>query len=255
MSVADEPGRRPRGPLALTLLALLGAVLFAGFVALGTWQVYRLQWKRDLIARVDARVHAAPVPAPPLSQWAGVTAQSAEYRHVQMHGRFLHDKQTLIWTATELGSGYWVITPLQQADGTVVLVNRGFAPTDWCGTSGRCERGPDGDVTVTGLLRISEPSTLIRHNDPARDSWYTRDVPAIAAKRGLTQVAPYFVDEDAAPGSLEPGKHTRPQGGLTVIAFPNNHLSYLVTWYLLALMVLAAGIYLAREEIKLRRNQ
>jgi len=254
MSVAEEPGRQPRGPVALTLLAFLGVVLFAGFVALGTWQVYRLGWKRDLIAHVDARVHAAPVPAPARAQWPNMTATSSEYLHVALHGVFLHGKQTLVWAATELGSGYWVITPLRQADGSIVLVNRGYAPTDWCGTSGRCERGPDGEVTVTGLLRISEPPNIIRNNDPSRDSWYTRDVAAIAAKRGLQDVAPYFVDQDAAPGSLEPDKHTRPQGGLTVIAFPNNHLSYLITWYVLALMVLAAGIYVARDERRLRRR-
>jgi len=255
MSVVEEPGRQPRGPVALAMLSLLGVLLFAAFVALGTWQVYRLGWKRDLIARVDARVHAAPAPAPTQAQWPELSAQSAEYRHVQLHGVFLHEQQTLVWTATDLGSGYWVITPLQQADGSIVLVNRGFAPTDWCGTSGRCERGPQGAVEVTGLLRMSEPGNFIRHNDPARNSWYTRDVAGIAAARGLHEVAPYFVDEDAAPGSLAAGKHTRPQGGLTVIAFPNNHLSYLITWYVLALMVLAAGIYVARDEWRLRRRR
>jgi surfeit locus 1 family protein len=62
------------------------------------------------------------------------------------------------------------------------------------------------------------------------------------------------VDEDAAPGTLDAGKPAWPQGGLTVIAFPNNHLSYLITWYVLALMVLAAAIYVARDEYRLRRQ-
>jgi len=254
MSVAEEPGRPPRGPVALALLTLLGVVLFAGFVALGTWQVYRLGWKRELIARVDARVHALPSPAPARAQWRDLTAQSSEYSHVALRGTFAHDQQTLVWASTDLGSGYWVVTPLRQADGSVVLVNRGFVLTDWCGISGRCERGPQGEVDVTGLLRMSEQGNFIRHNDPARDSWYTRDVSGIAAKRGLRDVAPYFVDEDAAPGSLAAGQRTWPQGGLTVIAFPNNHLSYLITWYVLALMVLAAGVYVARDELRLRRH-
>jgi surfeit locus 1 family protein len=103
-------------------------------------------------------------------------------------------------------------------------------------------------------LRISEPAGAFRHNDPARNSWYTRDVPAIASARDLSNVAPYFVDEDAAPGTLDAGKPVWPQGGLTVIAFPNNHLSYLITWYVLALMVLAAGIYVGRDEYRLRRQ-
>lgn len=101
-------------------------LLFAGFVTLGTWQVHRLAWKRALIARVDARVHAPPVDAPGQAQWPGVTAESAEYRHVRLSGRFI-DRQTLVWTATGAGSGYWVMTPLRTDDGAVVLVNRGFA--------------------------------------------------------------------------------------------------------------------------------
>ncbi|WP_199099399.1 SURF1 family protein [Dyella sp. ASV21] len=255
MSSTEESGRQPRGALALSLLALLGVVLFAGFIALGTWQVYRLAWKRDLIARVDARVHAPPTDAPGPAQWAGVNAQTAEYLHVRLQGHFLSDRRTLVWAATELGSGYWVLLPLQQADGSIVLVNRGFVPTDWCGLKNACATAPVGDVTVTGLLRLSEPAVTFRHNDPARDSWYTRDVAAIAQTRGLQHVAPYFVDEDAAPGTLDAGKPAWPQGGLTVVNFPNNHLSYLITWYVLALMVLGAGVYVVRDERRLRARR
>lgn len=255
--VIDSPEeiRGPRGPLALTLLTLLGLVLFAGFIALGTWQVYRLAWKRELIQRVDQRVHAPAVAAPGPAEWSGVTAQADEYLHVRLDGVFLHDRQTLIWAATDLGSGYWVMTPLQMADGSVVLVNRGFVPGDWCGRSGQCAAAPMGETSVSGLLRMSEPAGAFRHNDVARNSWYTRDVPAIASARGLSHVAPYFVDQDAAPGTLDSGKPAWPQGGLTVVAFPNNHLSYLITWYVLALMVLAAGIYVGREEYRLRRRR
>jgi len=252
--MTEESHRQPRGPVALTLLALLGVVLFTVFVALGTWQVHRLGWKRDLIARVDERVHAEPVPAPGPDQWIGVTAQSAEYRHVRLQGKFQHDRQTLVWAATDLGSGYWVLTPLQQDNGAIVLVNRGFVPTEWCGVKGQCAPGSSDEVTLTGLLRMSERSNFIRHNEPARNSWYTRDVQAIASARGLSHVAPYFVDEDAAPGTPAAGKPAWPQGGLTVIAFPNNHLSYLITWFVLAAMVLAAGVYVARDEFRLRRK-
>ncbi|WP_430391901.1 SURF1 family protein [Dyella sp. 20L07] len=254
MTAIDENIRHPRGPVALTVLTLFGLLLFAAFMGLGTWQVKRLAWKRDLIERVDQRVHAPPVAAPGRAQWSEVTPSSAEYRHVRIDGVFLHDHQTLIWAATDLGSGYWVLTPLQTSDGSIVLVNRGFVPSDWCGRTGQCSPGPNGEATVTGLLRMSEPAGAFRHNDPARNSWYTRDVPAIARARGLSDVAPYFIDQDAAPGTLDAGKPAWPQGGLTVIAFPNNHLTYLITWYLLALMVLAAGIYVARDEYRLRHR-
>jgi len=248
---ADDHERRLRGPLALVLLALLGATLFSACVALGTWQVHRLAWKTALIARVDARVHAPPVPAPAAADWAGITAANAEYRHVRLSGTWLPGRQTRVWTATEAGSGYWILTPLRRDDGSIVLVNRGFAPDGWCDFKGHCPAAPAGEVTVTGLLRISEPSALFRHNDPATDTWYTRDVAAIARARGLQGVAPYFVDADAVS---DPGTAEWPRGGMTVIRFPNHHLNYLITWYVLALMVLGAAAYVARDEYRLRRR-
>ncbi|RUL73077.1 SURF1 family protein [Dyella choica] len=246
-----DTSRAPRGPVALTLLGLFALALFIGFVSLGNWQVHRLAWKRALIARVDSRVHASPVAPPTRDQWSGVTAERDEYLHVRLSGVFVHEQQTLIWTATDEGSGYWVMTPLRTADGSIVLVNRGFAPADWCGRDAHCQPGPAGQVTVTGLLRMSELPGLLRHNDPAHNNWYTRDVAAIAATRGLREVAPYFVDADASPA----GDDRWPAGGKTVINFPNNHLSYLITWYLLALMVLGASIYVGYDEYRLRRNR
>jgi surfeit locus 1 family protein len=91
----------------------------------------------------------------------------------------------------------------------------------------------------------------MRHNDPVHNIWYTRDVPAIAAARGLHDVAPYFVDADASTDKSAQW----PEGGKTVINFPNNHLSYLITWYLLALMVLGASVYVGYDEYRLRRSR
>ncbi|GGA11462.1 SURF1 family protein [Dyella caseinilytica] len=250
----EDTARGPRGPLALTLLALFGICLFVGFIELGNWQVRRLAWKRDLIAHVDQRVHAPPVAPPTPDQWSKVNAEDDEYRHVRVTGAFLHDRQTLIWAASDEGSGYFVVTPLRMADGSIVLVNRGFAPESWCGRNGHCAAGPGDQVTVTGLLRMSEPSTLFRRNDPAHNSWYTRDVPAIATARGLTHVAPYFIDQDATPVVSGSSAHAWPEGGTTVINFPNNHLSYLITWYLMALLTLVAGVYVGYDEYKLRRS-
>lgn len=207
------------GPLAFAL------VLFAGFVALGLWQVRRLAWKEALIARVDARVHAVPVPAPGPSAWPGIKAKSAEYRRVTATGAFEQHRNTLVQAATELGAGYWVLTPLDDARGFTVLVNRGFVPSREAGLA----PPPAGPRTVTGLLRITEPQGgFLQSNQPDADRWFSRDVAAIARARGLTHAAPYFIDEakrEEAGG---------PVGGLTVIRFPNNHLVYAFTWFALA---------------------
>ncbi|MEO7495497.1 MAG: SURF1 family protein [Massilia sp.] len=227
---------RSRGRLALTIVAL---VLFAGFAALGTWQLQRLQWKTALIARVDQRVAAAPVPAPGPERWSAVSAAGDEYRHVRLSGVFLHHLATPVQAVTALGGGYWLLTPLRQADGSIVLVNRGFVKA----APAPAAPPPGAPVAVTGLLRISEPGGgFLRDNDPSHNRWFSRDVRAIAAARGLSPVAPYFVDADAGTDDA-----SGPIGGLTVISFHNNHLVYALTWYALAAMVAGAWFWIRRQ--------
>ncbi|MBR0826639.1 SURF1 family protein [Bradyrhizobium manausense] len=211
--------------VALTAIAVL--------IALGIWQVERRAWKLALIDRVEQRVHAKAIPLPAASFWPAISAAGEEYRHVAMRGRFLHDRETLVKAVTEEGGGYWVLTPLLRDDGTTVLVNRGFVPPERRDASTRQDGNPDGEVAVTGLLRITEPKGgFLRTNEPAHERWYSRDVAAIAAARGLHDVAPFFIDADAAANA-----RNAPVGGLTVIRFPNNHLIYALTWFALAFML------------------
>ncbi|MBA4090560.1 MAG: Surfeit locus 1 family protein [Sphingobium sp.] len=230
-------GKRAGFPVGLTLAAL---ILFVGLCALGVWQVERLEWKRDLIARVDARIHAAPVPAPQSA------TQADEYRRVFATGTFLHDKAALVQASTVRGAGYWVLTPLRRPDGAILLINRGFVPPD---AKARYDR-PQGVVRVTGLLRLTEPGGgFLRSNDPAADRWYSRDVAAIAAARRLVPVAGYFIDAQAGPAP-----DALPVGGLTVVSFPNNHLQYAITWFILAAMVAGAYSLVMRQSGKDRRG-
>nr|WP_315920632.1 SURF1 family protein [Mesorhizobium sp. SP-1A] len=216
-------------------MALLGVAVF---VALGIWQLERKVWKLDLIARVDRRVHAAAVPAPGPADWPAITARADEYRHVRLHGLFLNDGETLTQAVTELGSGFWVITPMRTDQGFVVLVNRGFVPSDRKEAGSRGQGRIDGDTDVVGLLRMSEPGGgFLRSNDPKAGRWYSRDVAAIASARGLKEVAPYFVDADASPNA-----GGWPRGGLTVVQFRNTHLVYALTWFGLAAMTLLLTI-------------
>lgn len=248
---AETKTPRPRGVFVLGLLALLGVSLFALFVALGTWQVHRRAWKHDLIARVDARVHAQPVDAPSRGQWPQVSAASDEYRRVRLVGTFLTEKSVRVRASTELGMGSWLLTPLRLRNGDIVLVNRGFVSTTWCEGKATCIPSPSGEASVSGLLRISEPKgAFLQDNQPGQDRWYSRDVAAIAAAKGLApeRVAPYFVDADAASSPGRGEGNDGPVGGLTVIAFPDNHLMYAITWYGLALLTLIGAGIVWRDE-------
>ena len=224
--------------LLLPALCITG---FLSFTALGIWQVERLAWKLDLIARVDQRIHAPPVAVPASDQWSALDPQALEYRHVAAAGSFRHDRETLVNALTERGAGYWVLTPLVTSTGTI-LINRGFVPFDHADRPPRAAGSIDGPVTITGLLRLSEPrGRVLRRNNPAANRWYSRDVGAIAKARGLGTVAPFFIDADAAanPGGF-------PIGGLTVVTFRNAHLVYALTWFALAALSLG-GLVIIRK--------
>ncbi|PWC36597.1 Surfeit locus 1 family protein [Azospirillum sp. TSO35-2] len=241
-------GARPVWALALFgVLALAG---IAGLTALGVWQLERRVWKLDLIERVDARIHAAPVATPGPDTWPAVTAAKDEYRRVRVTGRFLNDRETLVQAVTDLGGGFWVLTPLRTDDGFTVLVNRGFVPPEKRDPASRAAGQPEGETSITGLLRMTEPKGgFLRANDPAAGRWFSRDVAAIAAARGLGEVAPYFIDADATPN---PGGG--PVGGLTVVSFPNSHLGYALTWFALDLMLIGWVALVARSEARRRHR-
>lgn len=236
-------GHAPRRPSAgfLILFSLAAALAVAGLVSLGVWQIHRLAWKRDLIEKVESRVHAAPVSAPTSAN------DDDAYRRVFATGQFLHDRSTLVQAATARGAGFWVLTPLMTDRGFTLLVNRGFVPPE---ARTRFSR-PADQVRVTGLMRLSEPGGgFLRANDPAANRWYSRDVTAIGRARQLrAPVANYFIDAERSgpPASL-------PVGGLTVLRFPNSHLSYALTWFALAAMAAAAYIFVMRQLWKETRS-
>jgi len=261
----------PRSALARRVVGTAALLLVALFLGLGTWQVFRLQWKLDLIARVDARVHAAPVTTPPAARWAQLTRESDEYRRVRLAGHYLYEYTTPVQALSELGAGFWLLTPLCTAEGHIVYVNRGFIPAAdnkpgryparvASTTAHPCAAGGER-VALTGLLRISEPKGgFLRENDPAANRWYSRDIAALAAAHGLDRpapngaptVAPFFID--AGMGQDPAGAPEHPTGGLTVISFQNNHLVYALTWYALALMVGAAAWWVRRHGATMRHD-
>ncbi len=213
------------------LLAAIALCVIAGLVALGVWQLQRRTWKLALIDQVEHRLAAPPVPAPGPAAWPAIGPQST-YTRLSVHGLLLNDRTTFTQAVTDFGPGFWAMTPMKTDGGFTLLVNRGFVPTQALPATKAAD-----SVTITGLLRTTEPKGGFLHtNDPAADRWYSRDVAAIAARRSLGPVAPYFIDADRVS---EPGS---PRGGLTIVTFPNNHLQYALTWFAMAGLLTFASV-------------
>ena len=230
-------------------MAVLAAV-FVTLVLLGNWQVRRYHLKLKIAHDIATRVHAPPVDTPGPAQWPLIADGHLQYLHVKLHGRFIGN-QTLVRGSSSKGYGYWVMAPLRTDRGFIVLVNRGYVPPESSGAPATAKTAPPaGEVTLTGLLRSTEPrGGFLRHNQPEKNLWYSRDVSAIAAADHLPadHVAPYFVDADASAGKSGP-----PVAGLTSIHIYNHSFGYAVTWYLLALGTLLAMGVVVRHEMQSR---
>jgi surfeit locus 1 family protein len=227
---AQRPRRSWRSLLVPAVLA------FAILVALGTWQIQRKAWKEGLIAALTVRLAAPPVALPPPATWPGLDQTRDEYRRVTLSATFDNTKEALVYGAASSfrpdvsGPGYWVFTPARLADGSLLIVNRGFIPEAEQDPKSRPAGQIPGTIEIVGVMRWpDEPHWFTPNADPAHNLWFARDPQSIAAAKGLGAVAPFYVEQEAPapPGGL-------PKPGRIVVKLPNNHLQYAVTWFGLA---------------------
>jgi surfeit locus 1 family protein len=216
--------------------AMATLVVLAILLSLGFWQLERKEWKEGLIAQIEARAHGEPGEIAPEAAWPGWRAAEDEFRRVRVAGLFLHDKEVLVHglMSAQRGSpmqGFYIFTPLGLASGAVVMVNRGFVPTELRNPARRGETLSSGEVTVTGLVRAPEArGWFMPENRPERDEWFTRDIAAMAEARGLDRVAPFWIDAEPLAGATG-----WPRPGQTRLPIANNHFGYALTWFGLAL--------------------
>lgn len=233
---------RRNGPLFTA--AVIGTIILVSF---GFWQVQRLTWKQALIAQLEARQHAPVTGVPAEAEWSALQPDDYEYRHVAAVGTYQTAQSALVFrggspNAQGEGPGYHMITPLRLPDGGTILVNRGFVPLAKADEARA--NVPDGAVSVTGLMRSPESrNTFTPADEPQKGVWYTRDPASIAAQSKLTRVAPFTIDADA-----DPKAKGWPRPGATVVDIPNNHLSYALTWFGLALALVGVTFVYWRNQ-------
>jgi surfeit locus 1 family protein len=225
------------------------AVIAAGFAvlcALGTWQVYRLQWKENLIEQVESRIASPPEPLAQIEdEWADTG--DVDFQPVSLSGIFDHSAEQYYYNTWKGQAGWNVYTPLRLAGGRTVIINRGFVPDRLRDPSTRPQGLVEDEQPITGLARNpppAKPNSFMPDNEPGKGIFFWKSLDEMAAAAGLEEYAlvPFFVD---AGGSETPGGW--PLGGTTRVSFPNNHLQYAITWYGLALALLAVGIAFLRS--------
>jgi len=230
--------RMSRSLALATVVAAAGVVVLLG---LGTWQLERRAWKADLIAARQAGFDAPAVPLP-----AALPDPAAlEFHRVWVEGRFDHAHEMHLTSRFYRDkAGYQIVTPLLLADGSAVLVNRGFVPLANKDPATRAAGQVAGAVRVEGVVRLSAaPGAFTPANEPGPNLWFYPDVAQMAAAAGLTRVRPVFVEAGA-----EPNPGGLPIGGQTVLDLPNDHLQYAITWYSLALaLAVIYGLFCRRQ--------
>jgi surfeit locus 1 family protein len=249
------PIRRLIGPALMTVVMLL--VL----LGLGTWQVRRLAWKDAILAQI-ARAEAAP-PVPLLPTPAGPAPAQftpAPFTKVAVTGTLLHDKSALFGAEvrdTRAGPelGAFLIEPLQRDGALPLLIDRGWVPIKRTSPVAM----PQGTVTIAGYVHQADtPGLFSAHDDVAGRHFYTLNPTAIGAALGLDRVAPFILIAlvpPPAPG-MSPGASRGTSPGASVNfpipaehlpRPPNNHLTYAITWYGLAVALVVIFTVWARK--------
>lgn len=235
--------RRPR-VFGAVLLTVIGTAIL---LSLMTWQIGRLAWKEALIATLEARLSAEPMPLPDAPDRA-----AHEFRRFEITGRFTGAPGTHgfpdaahLTTIRPHGPGYRLVQPFETEGGRVLLVDRGYVPLAEKNVGGQAAAPtpwPEGPLTLVAALRWPDAADFFSAADagPADNVWLSRDVAVLAPLWGAE---PFLLVAETPTGG---GRFPLPI--LPGVNLPNDHLEYAVTWGGMALVWTAMGALLVRRE-------
>ena len=233
------PERRFRPTAGATIASLVAFVIL---LALGTWQLYRLQWKEGLIATANARMAAPPAQLPARAGWQGW-----DFRHVTLRGAYRngHSVAFGLSTSSDGEVGAHLLTPLVLDDGRAVLVDRGWLPERDLPPAVPRSLEPEGPRTLDGILRWrgdSGPRLFTPADDLSKPRIYSFDWPELRHLTGLP-LLPIVVrlERSDGPGGL-------PAPDATVVDYRNAHLGYAITWYGLAASLVVIYVAFSRRD-------
>ncbi len=230
--------------------------MVAVLVGLGVWQLQRRVAKHDLIAALNERLAAAPVPLPPVDTWAALSPARDEFRRVAFSATYARLPDAMVYSSGSAvrddisGPGAWAFLPARLASGETVAINAGFVQNTMQ-DRGQQDRAANRLVTgepvaLIGYIRFPEsPGALTPAVDVAKRLWFVRDVPAMADALGWGRkvVARFYIDLEAPmpPSGI-------PKPGPLHVRLKNDHLQYAITWFGLAtVVVIAFGFWLRAQ--------
>ncbi len=201
------------------------------FCALGTWQLYRLQWKTELISEITFGLDSIPI------KYSNTIKKN--YQRVISEGIFNFEDQIYLYSLNESGKpGYDVITPYKTLKNENVLVNRGWINKNLKGNSEINLK--ENKVKITGLLREIYKANIFKpKNDLKNNIWFTLDANDLKDLTGK-QFSNYMI-------FLEKPKNKVPIPKKVSIDVPNNHLKYAITWYSIAVSILFYYLYFRKK--------
>jgi surfeit locus 1 family protein len=212
---------------------VFGLVGVAVLVSLGKWQLDRLAWKEGVLADIEARISADPVPLP-----EDVDPEADRYLPVTVSGMIVPQTLRVLVSQKRVGAGYRLISAVDTGTRRVLL-DRGFIPVDES-----IPDPPDRAVTITGNLHWPDDRLdSTPPNDEDGNTWFARDVARMAE---VLEADPVLViARDLSPS--EDGVTPLPvdTGGI-----PNDHLEYAVTWFSLAVIWAVMTAVFIRRQIR-----
>ena len=205
---------------------VIGVLGCAALVALGLWQLQRLDWKQGMLDQIQSRIQGAPVPLP------AAVDPSMKYLPVRVSGTTTGDEIDVLSGTRERGGGYQVISGFVLDDGRRILLDRGFVDQDH-----KRDPRPATRLHVLGNLHWpQEKASATPAPNLSENIWFARDVPAMAESLGTQPVLVVAAEVRGDPQGVQPIP-------VAIEGIPNNHLSYAVQWFMIA--VVWAGMTVA----------
>ena len=201
------------------------------FCLLGTWQVYRLQWKLDLISEINNGLNSEPV--------FYSKTKIINYQKVKFNGIFDFEKQVYLSSLNNKGTpGYDLITPIKMNSNEIVLVNRGWIKKDL--RNNKSINNINSKFFEGILKKITKPNPFKPENDIKNNIWYSLKLEDLESFTGykLNNFVLYLQDNQ---NNLVKNKIVSPD-------LPNNHLKYAITWYSVALSILLYFLYFRKKQ-------